>query len=418
MRNAKVLSDTSRTPKIERGFTNRLQLWWKEEKLKENIEEIRKWRECIEKLAEKSDRRTANLATATATKSGQRPSCLLWRISKGIYEALSERWKCSAACPCSHQVQICLHTTDDLHRNGDPESLQYKILLSGPHENVKKPSIWRESLIQVKSYPRRNSVTFHPKQSLEVVSNMCSIIQAHTRAERPRASIRDQKKLTISAEYIEEDASTSLYRARPYLKSKLGFEPSINNASLADVITSQSNLLDLRQRRELALVLVHGLLTLGNPWLAEKWTKADIYLFWSPGNQLVVSEPFILSDMRQPHQISQASSLDAPHPIPSVLSLGIVLLEIETGKSIESMRTESDYLDPDAQLIDEYTDQTAALRAAKALSTSTPDYQEAVLACLCESTWADFDDLSQEDARKKLYELVVDRIEGELESLS
>lgn len=112
--------------------------------------------------------------------------------------------------------------------------------------------------------------------------------------------------------------------------------------------------------------------------MPERWSKEQIFFFRTGNHDVSHSQPFFVSDMRQLHGTNQPPPPEVMHPFPDVLSLGILLLEPETGKAIETLRTTNDYIDPVNKVVGNNTDFTAALRAVEATAVASPQYKGAV----------------------------------------
>lgn len=207
-------------------------------------------------------------------------------------------------------------------------------------------------------------------------------------------------------------------------KSSLNFQPTASTTvSLKDTLTNMGQRLDLTQKRTLALAIAYGMLTLaGSPWLQDRWSKDHIQLFHTHNNSICHTQPFVASDMSKFIDQRQPLPPDVTHPLPPVLSLGILLLELETGEAIESMRTDDDYVDPLNCIADDNTDLTAAIREAETRAMTSPQYKEAILACLNEQEWDDGQgneaNMLQERVRKKIYEQIIQKLESDLEALT
>jgi hypothetical protein len=135
-----------------------------------------------------------------------------------------------------------------------------------------------------------------------------------------------------------------------------------------------NSILSLKQRRIIAVLLSHTLLQFcGSAWLSEHWDKGSIsFLQHSCGDRLVLS-----TDL-QVHQIGP--DLDAPdrfHQYPGILALGIILLEMELRKTIETARSEQDE-EPNPN-----TNVDVALKMFDDIQDNAmPDFKAAVEACL------------------------------------
>lgn len=408
----KTFTDASRAKKTESEFKARLHLWRREGRLKEQVKKLKKWRKFVEKITDNTLCRQLEAVSVGSTSPAQ---VKIPRLSKGLYLVLSESWKCDQ-CPGTHRAKICLQGQPDLHRRPDPDNVKYKLLFSTPHGSTTGAAEeWRETTITVKCFAKKGKVGFSPDGTKrEQVKHVCCTVSNHR-------CIRGNK-LCFTAEHFEDDTSTTMYRARDYFKSNLEFPTTAaTDVTLKDALAYVGQQLDLTQKRTLALALAYGMLTLaGSPWLQERWSKEHIQLFRTHSNGVCHTQPFVASDMKQ--SIDQRKNLppEVMHPLPPILSLGILLLELETGEAIESMRTDDDYVSPG--VVDDNTDFTAAIREAENRTMTSPQYKEAILACLDEKEWDDGQgdeaNMLQERVRKRVYEQIIEKLEADLEALT
>lgn len=185
----------------------------------------------------------------------------------------------------------------------------------------------------------------------------------------------------------------------------------------------RSAILSLKERRIIAVLLAHCLLQFcGSAWLEEHWSKESISFFQrADGDRIVLSTGLV--------EHATSSDEDAPyrfHHYPGVLGLGILLLEMELKKTIETARSE--YTNEPGQ--DEEpnlnTDLETALRMFDDVQDNAlPDFKAAVDACLTfdyfkEDTEIDdliyhrdklYDDMA---LRRKIYQEIIAPLEREL----
>jgi hypothetical protein len=115
--------------------------------------------------------------------------------------------------------------------------------------------------------------------------------------------------------------------------------------------------LSRRERYILAVELTSSLLQLhSTPWLDEFWSKRDIYFFQSPSTgAAIVNQPYLSHTFDDGYPLASQMDPHAPKPTPnkiahaspSLLALGIILLELYLNQSLESAfgRTEEDAFD-------------------------------------------------------------------------
>ena len=171
----------------------------------------------------------------------------------------------------------------------------------------------------------------------------------------------------------------------------------------------------LKQKSILAVVLAHAALHCSKgPWLRADWNKEHVSFFKIDATQQPdLSRPFLNIDFNGPPAINaEEDDLFMRHSDPSLLSLGILLLEIKRGEQIESHWSAEDLTDD--QQPNENTNLTTALRL---LEDSKDDlvlnYRKVVKACL------EWDVVNggreNEDFTKLMYEAIVEPLERELE---
>ena len=177
---------------------------------------------------------------------------------------------------------------------------------------------------------------------------------------------------------------------------------------------------DLQAQRWLALHLSHSLLHLyESPWLAERWTKEKITFFVRDNGVADLARPYVTTNMRSATAVSAGLKVDLnqTHGNPSILSLGIILLEIHTGKSIESYRPPEDLLN--GTDVNANTDLTVAKRVAESMKSCSDNYKDAVEAYLS-MPWkipGKRVSLDDEATRDSVYEHVISPLEQDLEYL-
>jgi len=182
---------------------------------------------------------------------------------------------------------------------------------------------------------------------------------------------------------------------------------------LKDLLHHHDQRIAMREKWVLAVVLAHAALHCSNgPWLSEDWSKEHVSFFRdASGTSLDLRRPFLAVEFEDTRADGSASStLFNTHSNPSLLSLGILLLEINKKKSIETMWS-SDYL-MDGQP-NENTNLTTAMRLLQDDDGEWTDgYRTAVEACLEFS----YPSLGVDECRKEMYEKIVYPLERDLEN--
>ena len=193
------------------------------------------------------------------------------------------------------------------------------------------------------------------------------------------------------------------------------FVDSPPNISLEELLRTSTKL-SLREKRILAVVLANSLLQLcESPWFSKDWSKEDISFFYKSANQVDLKNPYISAFFQNAQKDADPEAMLRIHPNQSILALGILLLEIQLGKPIESQRTAEDLVD--GQNVNVNTDLTTALRLFEdSVDDIYEDYRTAIQACLnCNFVSPDQAlDLENADFRQAVYENIVAPLEQEL----
>lgn len=175
------------------------------------------------------------------------------------------------------------------------------------------------------------------------------------------------------------------------------------------------------ERYSIAVTLASSLLQLySSPWIGETWSKNDIYfLIAAHGSPkpILVDKPYITRKFTAyPPQssftsVSEQTGRNASTK--SIQALGIMLLELCFGETIEDQPIRSKYLGPDGQPND-MTDFCTAQHWLQhdALGEAGPDYFEAIRRCLFCAFGPRSTDLADDELRAAIYCEVVEPLEG------
>jgi hypothetical protein len=256
----------------------------------------------------------------------------------------------------------------------------------------------------------------------QLAKDICGLIENTCRRKTCLNLLIDHdKKLwhTLSATTPRKASKVDLYDS---LSMKVIIE-KLQEERLQGSEFKGNSILSLKQRRIIAVLLSHGLLQFcGSAWLSEHWDKESISFFRYGDDDRIV-----LSTALQAHEVSPDP--DAPfrfHHYPGVLALGVLLLEMELKKTIETARSEQDEPSTDDEEPNLYTDLEIALKMFDDIQDNAlPDFKSAVEACLTfdyfkEGTEIDdliyhrdklYDDMV---LRRKIYQEIVAPLEREL----
>jgi hypothetical protein len=134
--------------------------------------------------------------------------------------------------------------------------------------------------------------------------------------------------------------------------------------SAVPTTADEVNRLSMKERLILAVQLAASLLQLySTPWLSNRWSKRDISFLKTaffanqvsntgqPQRPVNVSKPFVSQRLVAPTALQQSgptSTASPRHSNPTLLDLGIILLELYFGQNIEQKRHLED-MSPDGQ---------------------------------------------------------------------
>lgn len=171
---------------------------------------------------------------------------------------------------------------------------------------------------------------------------------------------------------------------------------------------------DLRDKSILAVTLAHAVMHRSEgPWLHADLNKDEIFFFRkNNGQHPDVSRPFLAMDFTKLEtEPDEEDDLFSIHSNPTLLSLGVLLLEITNGTLIENHWDTEDLTDGSTQ--NDSTNLTAALRLLrKSDGKVVIGLQKAVKACL---EWDSMNDGRDDiDFPKRVYELIVEPLEDVL----
>ena len=182
--------------------------------------------------------------------------------------------------------------------------------------------------------------------------------------------------------------------------------------TLKDLLASSRRRISLREKWILAVVLGHAILHCSNgPWLCQDLSKEHISFFRSDlSSQPDFSRPYLKVDFDDRNtDTEEARDMFKLQACPSLLSLGILLLEIHLGIPIEQTYAMEDLIDGAPN---ENTNLTTALRLLEGLHGYMYEgYRAAIEACLN----CDMEAFDSEEFRQRVYEEIVSPLEQQLE---
>lgn len=151
-----------------------------------------------------------------------------------------------------------------------------------------------------------------------------------------------------------------------------------------DVLTPKGRLI-------LAVILANALLPfLGTPWLARRWDHKSIVFFYQSNDpkRPNITRPFLVADAdwlekakkKKDELQKMPEYAHLFHPIPDLLSLGILLCELEIGRPIETLLNKEDLVEGQPRMNANYLAATKVLDMMA--NTVVERYRKAIKACL------------------------------------
>lgn len=193
--------------------------------------------------------------------------------------------------------------------------------------------------------------------------------------------------------------------------SKLQILDRIPATSLESLLHENTRL-GLKDKRRLALILSHSLLQYhDSAWLGSEWDKRHIS-FFHLGDKLDLQRPYLSTCFNKTHLDIIDTEMTRFHRNPGILALGILLIEIDLERPIETYRTATDKINAN-------TDWIVADRIAQSMDQCSDHYREAIRACL-DIPWIPAGQnacLENPQTRDGLCDHVIDLLESEFNYL-
>ena len=370
----------------------RLRFWKKEKDRKTCLKALRTWNDNLLCLTGNIRHEPVIKKSPSQKRSG--PSPQLREASRILYKTLARYWRCT--CPTPHQARFCLRPRESTSHAQIPADFDF--LFSAYPVADQTQTSWMEG-----------TVLLRPKE--EAKKYECAALDRICDALRKSMSMSSH-----CVNFLVEQASDepTLWQLRPQPKRSTILEstPAISLQSLL----YNSYRLPLITKRKLAVILARSLLQLHEGlWLGREWSKRQITFFYEAVDTIDYQRPYVTTSFDSTDQ-------DVPdfrlfHRNASILALGILLIEIHTGKPIEMYRTAKDLTN--GSEVNANTDWSAADRVVKSLDDCSFGYKEAIQACL-DTPWvpaAQRVSLDDELTRSGLFNDVVQPLEDELQHL-
>ncbi|EYB25191.1 hypothetical protein FG05_08146 [Fusarium graminearum] len=138
---------------------------------------------------------------------------------------------------------------------------------------------------------------------------------------------------------VEASQGQDLMRRLQCKPRRLHFFELSPPISLGELLEGPTKL-DPIEKRRLALIFAESLLLYhGSDWLQPGWVKDDIYFFFKTEDEPDLKTPFLSARLNVPGSGQFLAGSMAYHTNPSILALGVLLIEIFNERAIEKWRT-------------------------------------------------------------------------------
>ncbi|KAH8802414.1 hypothetical protein F5884DRAFT_823660 [Xylogone sp. PMI_703] len=365
------------------SITERIRFWKKEKERAICLKNLETWNKRLFRLTEQARKEPLTKNSSTDSRV---PSSHLRTLSQKLYKALAKRWRC--ACENGHRAKVCLkaqgassikHETAKI----DPVGFDFLFSISGPQ---KGEYYWQEGKVLIRSSYEAN------KDDGALLDRICDALG--------RADYTCQC-LQLLIENGEVDETVWQLRSLPKRLPNLELAQT---ESLGTVLR-RSVKLTLANKRRLAVIVSHSLLQFHDSnWLRNNWNKDQIFFYCEPSGLLDFQRPYLSTEFYEDMSESNKQlDFDIFHRNPSILGLGILLIEIHTERPIESFRTK-------------HEEATLNSNTDLLVARLFPGYRDAIQACL-DTPWVPAGqrvNLEDTVTRVGVYQNIIQPLENEL----
>ena len=265
-----------------------------------------------------------------------------------------------------------------------------------------------------RSTRRPSNASLVPKDAVKI-EDLCAALKQY------EGSVQDQPvKGHLGYLPADENLCHTIYHSYDRKPSSAEIQDSITIAELLNQQPPWSSQ-DIKrpQRLEIALIMAKVVLQLSNcPWLKEDWTKDDIYFFRDRQGKVYFDSMALTSNFYSAKLSTRLEPLASAisHPSrkrtkASLLSLGVLILEMWFNKSIESCSFRDRFLGPDGEENEFTRFNTTQKWQEQALEEGGIDFDSLTYRCVYGDFGTAKQDLNDEELRKAVYQEVVQPLE-------
>ncbi|CVK89852.1 uncharacterized protein FMAN_04009 [Fusarium mangiferae] len=387
--------------------------------------------------------------------------CLMRNLANGVFGAV----RASFDCPCEHHVCLQLEKRiidmmpDDAEDYPVLESINFHLALSYKSSGSKTPPLssndraWFEMLVKATPKPLPQAPVHTNKPETKRRFRVIKLVGRQLRSRASPSPVSDPVKVSDNSVELEaaskdlEQSPTNLdlcekirqptttgslicygllfdvsapkthtYNAYPIIPSKFREKCDRTMISLNQVLGLDRRYMVLseKERLRLAVIIAANILQLyGSPWMPAAIRSWDIYLIQGQDDP-TCERFFVLQTLPIAEGPSRSGGFGlASMRNQSLFYLGVLLIELAFGKSLELLRSECDKSSTGSQFFADY--RTAKRLADQVTSFIGPNYGSAVSRCIDGEFHGRGVGLEDQDLSHDVYAGVVALLEKELE---
>ncbi|KAG4034206.1 hypothetical protein MFRU_003g01790 [Monilinia fructicola] len=383
----KVFAAESGKGETTSTFKERIRFWKKEKERSICLKNLATWNKRLFRLTEQAQREPPIKSLSPRAKDI--PSSQLRSLSQKLYRAFAKSWGCN--CATQHEAKFCLKARGNSVKPAVTE-IDFDFLFSV--QDDQKLGRWQEGTVFVKS-------------NGDSINNDGSLLQRICDTVEHKGPI--DQCLQLLVEDTGNDQILWQLRSIPKRLPK----SRVAEAESLQAVLATSTKLPLVTKRRLAVIFAHSLLQLHESfWKNKEWNKNYIFFFYGIDGALDFQRPYLSTAFDTAIDEKKLPlNLNRFHRNPSILALAILLIELHTGKLIETFRT-----DVETQEVNTNTDWLVANRVVKTLEDCSLGYRDAIQSCL-DTPWVSAGQrvtLEDVGTRAGLYHDVIKPLEDEL----
>ncbi|KAI8956284.1 hypothetical protein F4801DRAFT_573809 [Xylaria longipes] len=315
--------------KFSLGESTRIRLFSELQTYNDRLEKLTLTSDAISKL--KADRQSSSSISATLAMSTA--LCKFWNHADRLYKALVGAWGCT--CYEQHCAELILQ-----HRQPPDNDFLLHLCPGQKEGNGVETGSWSRCCVRLQMHEQKQTKSPNPT-NIATVSLSTPQHRVQQPAKTAFATGEKTKKVqtfihgTIhSVSQTNTTTLTILPKQQPPIPTDKGWPTTSSSICLSEILSGAVKPLTRRQRYHLCLTIASSFVQLKDtPWLQTSWGKDAVYFSRAEDqNTLLLDSPFIVQPFSSK---SPKTTAGAGHDVAGIASLGIVLLELCFGRSID-----------------------------------------------------------------------------------